>query len=506
MKYCVLIIDGAAGWALPERGGKTCLELAHIPNLDAMAQQGVVGLVRTVPPGMEPSSACACMSLLGYDPKVYYRGRSGIEAKSMGIPVADNEVVFRCNLVAVRDGKMWSYSSGHIDTDEAHALIAALNEKLGNDEIHFYPGVRYRHICKIKGHGDTLMAECTPPHDIPDKPIADFLPQGPGSDLLRDLMEKSKAVLKEHEVNLKRQARGDIPATMIWLFWGSGKIPEMPPFKQAYGLNAAMTSGVDLLRGLAKMAEMEVLDIPGVTDGPDNDYEAQARGALKALEKFDLVVIHIESPDEAAHGGSIDNKVEALQIIDKEVVGRMRSWKLDALRVLVLPDHPTPIKIQTHSEEPVPFVLWHYGVDSAYYVDHNVAAHGPVTTTRREPAGRHVINRALLSQPKVAERVMEQLQDFPMRKGMENLLLSLTPRENEIFTQIAKGFLSKQIAIELNISEQTIKNHITSILRKLNIGYDLVALGAKKFTEAEAKNTGIFIDEGYKIMNELTQT
>ena len=394
MKYCVLIIDGAAGWALPERDGKTCLELADVPNLDAMAKEGVVGLVRTVPQGMEPSSACACMSVLGYDPKVYYRGRSGIEAKSMDIPVADDEVVFRCNLVAVRDGKMWSYSSGHIDTDEAHALIAALNEKLGNDKMHFYPGVRYRHICKIKGHDDTLLANCTPPHDIPDKPIAEFLPQGTGSDLLRDLMERSEAVLKEHPVNLERQARGDIPATMIWLFWGSGQIPEMPPFKQVYGLGATMTSGVDLLRGLAQMVDMDVLDIPGVTDGPDNDYVAQADGALRALEKYGLVVIHIEAPDEAAHAGSIDDKVEALQIIDKEVVGRIRSWNLDALRVLILPDHPTPIKIQTHTDEPVPFVLW------------------------------------------------------------------------------GSGFASN---------------------------------GAKRFTEAEAKNTGVFIDEGYNIMSRLTR-
>jgi 2,3-bisphosphoglycerate-independent phosphoglycerate mutase len=364
MKYCVLIIDGAAGWALPERGGKTCLELAHIPNLDAMAQEGIVGLVRTVPQGMEPSSACACMSVLGYDPKVYYRGRSAIEAKSMGIPVADDEVVFRCNLVAIRDGKMRSYSSGHIDTDEANALIAALNERLGSDEVRFYPGVRYRHICKIKGHDDALLAICTPPHDIPDKPIVDFLPQGPGSNLLRDLMERSKAVLEGHPVNLERQARGDIPATMIWLFWGSGRIPEMPPFKQVYGLGVAVTSGVDLLRGLARMADMAVLDIPGVTDGLDNDYVAQAVGALKALEKHDLVTIHIEAPDEAAHAGSIDDKIEAIQMVDKEVVSRICSWNPDKLRVLVLPDHPTPIKIQTHTDEPVPFVLWGSGFAS----------------------------------------------------------------------------------------------------------------------------------------------
>ncbi len=364
MKYCVLIIDGAAGWPLPDRGGKTCLELARMPNLDSMAREGTVGLLRTVPAGMEPSSACACMSVLGYDPKIYYRGRSGIEAKSMGIPVAKNEVVFRCNLVAVRDGKMWSYSSGHIETAEAQALIASLNEKLGSSEIHFYPGVRYRHICKIKGHEETLAAKCTPPHDIPDKPVAEFLPRGPGSELLSDLMDKSKAVLVAHPVNLERKARGDIPATMIWLFWGSGQIPEMPPFKKAYGLKAAMTSGVDLLRGLAQMAGMDILDIQGVTDGPDNDYLAQASGALKALDKYDLVIVHIEAPDEAGHGGSIDQKVEALERIDQEVVGRIKSWNSGKLRVLALPDHPTPIKIQTHTEEPVPFVLWGSGIES----------------------------------------------------------------------------------------------------------------------------------------------
>jgi 2,3-bisphosphoglycerate-independent phosphoglycerate mutase len=177
-------------------------------------------------------------------------------------------------------------------------------------------------------------------------------------------MEKSKAVLQVHPVNVERQARGDIPAAMIWLFWGSGKIPEMPPFKKAYGLNAAMTSGVDLLRGLAKMAQMEVLEIPGVTDGPDNDFVAQATGALKAMEKYDLVVIHVEAPDEAAHAGSIDDKVEALQMIDEEVARRIRLWNHDKLRVLILPDHPTPIKIQTHTDEPVPFVLWGSGFAS----------------------------------------------------------------------------------------------------------------------------------------------
>ena len=361
MKYCVLIIDGAAGLPLPERGGKTCLELAYTPNLDVMAQEGILGLVRTVPVGMEPSSACACMSVLGYDPRIYYRGRAAIEARSMGIAVGGGDVVFRCNLVAIRDGKMWDYSSGHISTGEAQALIAALDESLGNDQIHFYPGVSYRHICKLKGREDTLLATCTPPHDIPGKPIDEFLPHGQGSELLRDLMARSEVVLREHPVNIERRSRGDIPATMIWLFWGSGKVTDMPAFKQVFGLEAAITSGVDLLGGLARMVGMEVLDIPGVTDGLDNDYAAQAAGALKALDEHDLVVIHIEAPDEAAHAGLIDDKIEAIQRVDEEVVSRVRSWRPGKLRALIMPDHPTPIKIQTHSPAPVPFMLWGAG-------------------------------------------------------------------------------------------------------------------------------------------------
>ncbi len=361
MKYCILIIDGASGLPLSERGGKTCLELAHTPNLDALAREGILGLVRTVPPGMEASSACACLSILGYDPKVYYLGRAAIEARSMGIPIGDGEVVFRCNLVAVRDGRMWDYSSGHIGNGEAHQLIAALNESLGDDQVHFYPGVSYRQICKLKGREDTLQAACVPPHDIPGKSIDKFLPRGSGSDRLRDLMARSEVVFRDHPVNVERRGRGDIPATMIWLFWGSGKAPDMPAFEQIHGLGAAMTSGVDLLRGLARMLGMDELDIPGVTDGLDNDYAAQATGALEALKSYDSVVIHIEAPDEAAHSGAIDDKIEAIQRIDGEVVSRIRSWCGDPLRLLVMPDHSTPIAVQTHTDAPVPFLLWGEG-------------------------------------------------------------------------------------------------------------------------------------------------
>ena len=362
MKYCVLIVDGASGLPLPDRGGKTSLELASTPNLDAMAKEGILGLARTVPPGMEASSACACMSVLGYDPEVYYRGRAGIEARSMGIPISGGEVVFRCNLVAVRDGKMWDYSSGHISTGEAQRIIAAINGTLGSEDVQFYPGVGYRHICRLRGREDTLLATCTPPHDIPGKPVSEFLPGGPGSDILRDLMARSEAVLRDHPVNIERKERGEIPATMLWFFWGSGRIPDMPDFKELHGINAAMTSGVDLLKGLARMVGMEVLDIAGVTDGLDNDYAAQAVGALEAFGEGDLVVIHVEAPDEAAHEGLIEKKVEAIESVDKEVVSRLRSYQGDSLRVLVMPDHPTPLIIRTHTDEPVPFMLWGSGI------------------------------------------------------------------------------------------------------------------------------------------------
>ena len=363
MKYIVLIIDGAAGLPIPERGGKTSLELARTPNLDAMAAGGYAGLVRTVPPGMEPSSACACMSVMGYDPVIYYKGRASIEAKSMGIDIGREEVVFRCNLVNVSDGKMNDYSAGHIGNEEATGLIEALNENLGSEEIKFYPGVSYRHILKLKGHPETLKAKCTPPHDIPGKDIADFLPQGPGSGLLRDLMARSETLLRSHQINVARRKRGDVPVTTIWLFWGSGQVPEMPAFKKSYGLKAAMTSGVDLLRGLAKMAGMEILGIKGVTDGPDNDNAAQAVGAMEALKKNDLVVVHIEAADEAGHGGLAEAKIKAIERIDKEVVGRLRNYHGD-LRVLVMPDHPTPVTIRTHTADPVPFLLWGKGISA----------------------------------------------------------------------------------------------------------------------------------------------
>lgn len=363
MKYCVLIMDGAADLPMAD-SGKTCLELARTPNLDVMAKQGVLGVARTVPAGMEPSSACACMSLLGYDPTVYYRGRAGIEAVSMGIPVNQREVVFRCNLVSVRDGKMHDYSAGHISTEEAKELISALNHKMGTKEVTFYPGVSYRHILKLANHERTLLATCTPPHDIPDYPIASFLPRGQGSRFLLDLMKRSKAVLDDHPVNASRRERGLETATTIWLFWGTGSIPDMPSFERVYGLKAAMTSGVDLLKGLAQMMGMSILQVEGATDGLDNDYLGQVEAALGVLGTHDLAVIHVEAPDEAGHSGAVKEKIAAIELIDQNIVGRLLGRHEDALRVLVMPDHPTPISIRTHSADAVPFLFWGEGFNS----------------------------------------------------------------------------------------------------------------------------------------------
>jgi len=357
MKYCVLIMDGAAGWPLKECGSKTSLELARTPNLNYLASTGSVGLTNTIPSGMEPSSAVACMSLLGYNPETYYRGRAAIEAVSMGIPIAQNEVVFRCNLVAIKNGRMWSYCAGQITSEESCQLISALNEHLGSDEIRFFPGVGYRHLLKITNHMETSEAVCTPPHDISQMAVAEYLPKGRGSRLLNKLMLDSQQLLMNQPINFSRVACGKIPATSVWLFWGSGPIPHMPSFNEVYKKRAALTSGVDLLRGLGQMMNMTVLNIHGVTDNINNDFSMQAVGALSALADHDLVVIHVEAPDEAGHAGNASEKIAAIEKIDSEIVSRLVEYK-EQLRVLVMPDHPTPVVLRTHVAEPVPFLIW----------------------------------------------------------------------------------------------------------------------------------------------------
>lgn len=362
MKYAVVILDGAAGRPLTELGDKTTLEAAHTPNLDALASEGLVGLARTVPSGREASSAVACSSILGYDAIGDHFGRGAIEAASMGVALRKGETALRLNLVTLASGKMKSYSAGNISTEESHEIATALAEALDDRTFTLHPGVGYRHILVVEDHAELISLKYTPPHDITDKLSLLYMPRGGGAQVLLDYMNRARQVLAGLDVNARRVARGDLPATDVWPFWPGFAGEALLPFAEKFGVTAALTSGVDLLNGLAVMMDIDRLEIAGVTAGADNDYAAQAEGALAALGDHDLVVIHVESPDEEGHVGDVAGKVAAIEAIDREVIARLRAFDED-LRVLAMPDHPTPIEIKTHDDEPVPFVLWGPGIE-----------------------------------------------------------------------------------------------------------------------------------------------
>ncbi len=373
MRSIVLIIDGAAGWPVDVLGGKTSLEAASTPNLDRLASEGSLGLAVTVPEGMEPSSAVACMSVLGYDPALYYGGRGPIEATALGIELEPRQAALRCNLITVENGLMRSYASGHPSSEEAHELLEAVQAALGDERIEFHPGVGFRHVVTIREGCDVVETHCAPAHDISDRPIAEHLPTGPGAALLIALMERSKAVLRDHPVNRARIELGELPATQVWLFWPGLLSSPLPAFRELYGRRAAVTTAVDLLRGLARQASMDILHIEGVTDGNDNDYEGQMRGAIAALEDHDLVVVHVEAPDEAGHGGDVRAKVAAIEQVDALMLPLAMGLGAD-IRLMVLPDHPTPIAIKTHVPEPVPFILWGPGFEASGATAYSEAA------------------------------------------------------------------------------------------------------------------------------------
>jgi 2,3-bisphosphoglycerate-independent phosphoglycerate mutase len=368
VKYVVLIVDGASGWPAASLGGRTALEAARTPNLDRLACEGTVGVADNVPADMEASSAVACMSVMGFDPAAYYAGRGPIEAAAMGIELGAGQVAMRCNLVTVLDGHMVSYSAGNISSVEAAELVSSLREELADRHLDLYAGVSFRHILTVHDGAALLSTEFTPPHDITDKVIEGHGPRGPGADLVRDLTERSKAVLAEHPVNKARVARGQLPATQIWLFWPGMKPASIPSFAAAnQGLTAALTSGVDLLRGLALQSGIDLLTIDGVTDDGGNDYCAQMAGALKALDDHDVVFVHVEAPDEASHAGDTEGKVRAIeqvdalmvpQLLDRAMAGKYAWTDAHEVRLLVLPDHPTPLELKTHVSEPVPIVMW----------------------------------------------------------------------------------------------------------------------------------------------------
>ncbi len=361
-KYVIIVPDGAADHPLEELRGRTPLEAANLPNMDFIAQAGVCGTALTVPEGLPAGSDVANLSLLGYDPSTYYCGRGPLEAASLGVEIGEGEYAFRCNLITVEDERIADYSAGHVTTAEARELIEAVEAELGGPGVHFHPGISYRHLLVIGG--DFSETACTPPHDVVGSPLKEVEPRGPGAEVLIELIEKSREVLEDHPVNRARREAGKHPANRIW-FWGQGKSPGMPTLRERYGLSGAAITAVDLIRGLAILSGMDPIDVPGATGYFDTDYENKAFYAARALRDHDLVFVHVEAPDEASHEGLLEEKIRALQNIDRVIVCRM----LDELarlgvdyRILVLPDHPTPISIRTHVAESVPFALYYPGV------------------------------------------------------------------------------------------------------------------------------------------------
>ena len=365
MKYVVLIGDGMADRPLKSLGYKTCLQKAKTPNMDWLASNGQPGKVSTIPKGFEPGSDVANLSILGYDPLKYYSGRAPIEAEYRGIKLGPKDIAFRCNLVTLgnpgtKGESMKDFSAGHITTKEAGTIIRDINKKLGSKDIAFYPGVSYRHLMIWKNGKEKM--KCTPPHDITGKMIAGYMPKGKGSDLLLSLTEKAREVLANSQVNKKRIAKGLNPANSIWL-WGQGKRLSVPTFKKKYGIEGALISAVDLTKGLGICAGFDVINVKGATGYIDTNYVGKANAAIRALNKCDFVYVHVEAPDEAGHNGSVKDKIKAIEDFDKKVVGTVMKdiKKFGEYRILLLPDHATPIRLMTHTVEPVPFVI--YGTD-----------------------------------------------------------------------------------------------------------------------------------------------
>ncbi len=361
MKYIVLLGDGMSDHPIEELGGKTPLEYAHTPNMDFIANKGLIGLVQTVPEGFPPGSDVANLSVFGYDIVKYYTGRSPLEAASMGVDLGPDDVAFRCNLVTLAEGMggliMDDFSGGHISTEEAAVLISELQDKLGNEEFTFHPGVSYRHL--LVWHGGKTRLKTTPPHDISDRLALPHYPEGDGADKIADLMMRSRDLLEASEVNKKRLRDGKKPANSIWL-WGQGKAPAMPDYKEKYGLSGSVISAVDLLKGIGVYAGLDIVDVPGATGYIDTDYDAKAAYALKELETKDFVYLHVEAPDEADHSGSLENKLKAIEDFDKKVVGAVLEGikQFGDYRILLMPDHATPVALKTHTSDPVPFATY----------------------------------------------------------------------------------------------------------------------------------------------------
>jgi 2,3-bisphosphoglycerate-independent phosphoglycerate mutase len=375
MKYAIIIPDGAADEPLKELGGKTPLEAAHTPNMDAIAKAGRLGTVRTVPEGFESGSDVATMCLLGYDPAVYHTGRAPLEAAAQRIPLAPTDWVFRCNLVTVVDGIMKDHSAGGISDAEAQKLIRDLARHLDLAGFEFHTGVSYRNLLVYRGH-EEFDVTTKPPHEIPDEPIAKWLPKGKGSEILRDIMDRSRELFASHEINRTRLSTGNNPASQVWL-WGQGHAPAMPTFNDRFGVaGGCMITGVDLLRGLAVLLGWQVREVEGMTSFHDTNYVGQGESTAAALDKYDLVFSHIEAPDEASHQADYKTKVASIEAIDRHVVGPVLE-KLKTYpewRILVMPDHPTNIATRKHGYAPTLFAMAGTRVHSAFERPYTEAA------------------------------------------------------------------------------------------------------------------------------------
>jgi len=381
MKYAIIIPDGAADVPLDELDGRTPLAAAELPNMDSVAAEGRCGMVSNVPQSLPCGSDVAIMSVMGYDPMKYYTGRAPLEAAAQELSVEPDQWIFRCNFVTLIDGIMEDYAAGHICNKEAHRLIDTLNAELATADVRFYPGVSYRHLMTLRGD---CKVTTTPPHDILGKKVAGYRPRGHRSKQLREIMDHGAAVLTDHDVNTVRTDLGENPANAIWL-WGEGKTPELPSFADRFAMSGAAITGVDLVRGLARLIGWDLIEVPGATGYLDTDYAGKGAAAVQALDKYDLVFVHVEAPDEAGHNANAQAKIEALEQIDRHIVApvleKLKSCG-DAWRILVLPDHPTPCTVRTHTYEPVPFAI--AGKDMAGVVD------APFTEETAHAADLHV--------------------------------------------------------------------------------------------------------------------
>ncbi len=357
MKYCILIGDGMADDPHARLSGRTPLEAARTPQMDALARDGLLGQVQTCPARFEPGSDVANMTICGYDPSTYHTGRAPIEALAAGIELGPDDLVFRCNLITTYDNLLADYSGGHISSKEARLLVALLQQELGGDGLEFHPGNSYRNLLVVRDAGD-LRLKTTLPHEIPGQSIEAHLPQGDGAARFTELMFRSRELLEGHEVNTTRRDLGENPANMIWL-WGQGRTPSLPSFQQQFGLRGAVISAVDVVKGLGIAMGWDVLDVPGMTGYIDTNYRGKAEAALTALQSYDLLYVHVEAPDEVSHEGELQKKIQAIEAIDRELLEPLRAG-LEAIgehRLALLPDHVASVTSRTHGRAPVPFAV-----------------------------------------------------------------------------------------------------------------------------------------------------